>query len=88
MLTTVISGRDEEVAWRDIYIFTLVAISEILGIFEGSHGSHPAVPEPICLPTVTQARHERAVQRIGLVHADELCTVLQTTYDLLRSTFI
>ena len=36
--------------------FLFVAISGIcLGIFKGSHGSHRAAPEPMCLPTMTQA---------------------------------
>ena len=50
--------------------FLFIAISGIcLGIFEGSHGSHRAAPEPMCLPTTTRAGHERATQCIRLVHA-------------------
>ena len=50
-----------------------IAISAIfIGKFEGSHGSHRASHEPICLPTVTQAGHEHATQCIRLVHANAL----------------
>ena len=50
-----------------------IAISGIcLGIFEGSHCSHRAAPEPMCLPTMTQEQHEHATQCIKLVHANEL----------------
>ena len=35
-------------------IFRFIAISgNFLGLFEGSHDSHQAVPEPMCLPTMT-----------------------------------
>ena len=51
--------------------FIFVVISGIyLGIFEGSHGNHRVVPEPMCLLTVTQAGHEHTTQPICLVHTD------------------
>ena len=53
--------------------FLFTTISGIcLGIFEGSHGSHRAAPEPMCLPTMTQAGSEHATQCMSLVHADAL----------------
>ena len=64
--------------------FLVIAISgNCLGILEGSHGSHRATLEPMCLPTMTQAGREHATQCISLVHADMLCTVPQifTLYD-------
>ena len=42
------------------------------GKLEGSHGSHRAAPEPMCLPIMTQAGHEHATQCISLVHTDVL----------------
>ena len=58
--------------------FLFIAISGIcLGIFQGSHGSHQAAPEPMCWPTMTQAGHEHATQCISLVHADALHIVPQ-----------
>ena len=53
--------------------FLFIAISGIsLGIFEGSHGSHRAQPEPMCLPTMTQAGREHMTQCIRLVHTNVL----------------
>ena len=58
--------------------FLFIAISGIyLGIFEGSHGSYRAAPEHICLPTMTQAGCEHAMQCISLVHADAPCIAPQ-----------
>ena len=61
--------------------FLFIAISGIcLGIFKGSHGSHRAAPEPMCLPTMTQMGHEHSMQCIRLVHTDNkpFCQVEQT----------
>ena len=52
--------------------------------FKGSYGSHRAAPEPMCLPTMTQAGREHATQCTRLVHADALriapCRVTIKTY--------
>ena len=53
--------------------FLFIAIAGVcLGIFKGSHGSHRAAPKPMCLPTMTQAGHEHAIQCIRLVYAEVL----------------
>ena len=58
-----------------------------LGIFQGSHGSHRATPEPLCLLTMTQAGCEHATQCISLVHTNTLHIVLERkTYNLTKAT--
>ena len=58
--------------------FLFIAISGFfLGIFEGSHGSQRVAPEPMSLPTMTQAEREHTTQCIRLVHADALCIAPQ-----------
>ena len=48
-----------------------------LGIFKVSYGSHHTVPEPMCLPTMTQAGHEHVTQCNSLVHVDALRIAVQ-----------
>ena len=67
----------EQVKAKEIK-FLFIAISVIfLGIFYGSRGSWRALPEPICLPTMTQAGREHVMQCIRLVQADALCIAPQ-----------
>ena len=59
--------------WSSKVKFLFIAISGIcFGIFEGFHGSQRAAPEPMCLPTMTQAGREHTTQFISLVHANTL----------------
>ena len=62
--------------------FLFIAISGIyLRVFEGSHGSQQAVPEPMHQPTMTQARREHTTQLcIRLVHVDALRIVPQSLF--------
>ena len=51
-------------------MFLFITISGIfLGIIKGSHGSQRAVPETMCLPTMTQAGREHGTKFIRLIHA-------------------
>ena len=70
--------------------FLFIAVSEIcLGIFEGFHGSHRAVPEPMCLPIMTQAGREHVTQCISLVYIDALRIMPQRqTFKCLKQAII
>ena len=59
-------------------MFLFITISGIcIGTFEGSHDSHRAAPEPMCLPNMTQVGLEHAMQCLKLVHVDVFCIVPQ-----------